>query len=449
MKFQSYFFTVLVVIVHMGCVPDDLPAPKLVCNQPSFVTNKTVQDIHATANAIVTQYKYDDSIEAYVVSSDEGGNFFKSISFQTLATATVPAIGFSVPVDVTNLYLEYRVGNKVFIKLKNLYTDVDFGGVRIGSIFVNSFNQGGVGRLSQNDYKQILNASCVIVKEDALARSGTMTDILKDENLNTLVEFTAVQFAENAIGRHLFEESNNVGGATNWGLNDKLGNQVYVRTSSFANFSKMIVPDKSGKIRGILTKYADDFQLLPRSDKDIVMTAPRAVPFFSQNFDQVPDNATLSLPGWGNFAQAGSLFWRGALSGDNGFAEFRISGTRVNSNIGWLVTPKIDMDLHAKETLTFRAAQDLLDIDSPLNTLEVFVATNFDGLNLASANWTKVTANVPKQATPRNQFIGSGAIDLSAYTGKINIAFKYTGSGRNLALDGTFQVDDIQVFGEK
>jgi hypothetical protein len=27
-------------------------------------------------------------MEAYVVSSDEAGNFFKSISFQTLATAT-------------------------------------------------------------------------------------------------------------------------------------------------------------------------------------------------------------------------------------------------------------------------------------------------------------------------------------------------------------------------
>jgi hypothetical protein len=40
-------------------------------------------------------------------------------------------------------------------------------------------------------------------------------------------------------------------------------------------------------------------------------------------------------------------------------------------------------------------------------------------------------------------------IDLSKYTGKINIAFKYTGSGKNAALDGAFQVDDVQVFGIK
>jgi hypothetical protein len=74
----------------------------------------------------VSQYKYDDVIEAYVVSSDEAGNFF-SISFQTLATATTPTTGFSVPVDASNLYIEFRVGNKVYVKLKDLYTDLYFG----------------------------------------------------------------------------------------------------------------------------------------------------------------------------------------------------------------------------------------------------------------------------------------------------------------------------------
>jgi hypothetical protein len=29
---------------------------------------------------------------------------------------------------------------------------------------------------------------------------------------------------------------------------------------------------------------------------------------------------------------------------------------------------------------------------------------------------------------------------------KINVAFKYVGSGRNLALDGSFLVDDVQNF---
>ena len=157
--YKSFLFFLLAITLG-SCVTDEVAAPKLVCTQPDLRTNTTVSEVRIAANAIVTQYKYDDIIEAYVVSSDESGNFFKSISFQTLATATTPAIGFSVPVDASNLYIDYRPGNKVYIKLKDQYTDISFGGMRIGSIFVNSYNEGGVGRLSQNDYKKVLNASC-------------------------------------------------------------------------------------------------------------------------------------------------------------------------------------------------------------------------------------------------------------------------------------------------
>ncbi|MFV7233876.1 DUF5689 domain-containing protein [Flavobacterium sp. ZB4R12] len=447
--FNSLFFSIAITILLTSCANDSVDIPKLSCTQPDLTVNRTVAEVRENANAIVTQYKYDDIIEAYVVSSDESGNFFKSISFQTLATATTPAIGFSVPVDASNLYIDYRLGNKVYVKLKDQYTDISFGGMRIGNIFVNSYNEGGVGRLSQNDYKKVLNASCTTVKEELLVKKISMEDLLNDSNLNTLVELSDVQFTAAAIGRHYFEETNNVGGATNWGLMDKLGNQVYFRTSSFSDFSSNLVPNGSGKVRGILTKYGTDYQLLPRSEKDVVMTGNRVVPFFSEDFETVVDKSNLSLPGWANSVQKGTLFWKGTVYSGNGYAEFNISGTKVASNIAWLISPKIDMDSHTNEVLTFRTAQHHLDVDSQLNSLEVYLSTNFDGLNVATATWIPVLAKLPKQATPWYQFIGSGGIDLSSYKGKINVAFKYTGSGKNMALDGAFQVDDVQVFGDK
>jgi hypothetical protein len=57
-------------------------------------------------------------------------------------------------------------------------------------------------------------------------RRLTIPDVVSDANLNTLVELSDVQFTEVAIGRHYFEEANNVGGATNWSLIDKFGNQI-------------------------------------------------------------------------------------------------------------------------------------------------------------------------------------------------------------------------------
>lgn len=441
------FLCILVSI--SSCDAVDTTVPQIICNQPDITTNRTVAEITKIANSVVAQYPYDDSIEAYVVSTDEFGNFFKTISFQTLATANTPAIGFSVPVDATNLYVDYRFGNKVYLKLKNQYTDIYFGGLRIGGIYANAFNEASVGRLSQNEYKKVLYPSCTTLKENQLVRAITIPDLLSDNNLNTLVELTDVQFSEAAIGRHYFEESNNVGGGTNWNLIDKSGNQVYLRTSSFARFANNEIPTGNGKVRGVLTKFGSDYQLIARSVKDIEMAGTRAIPFFTEDFQSVTDKSNVSLPGWLNFVQAGSLFWKGVVYNGNGCAEFAISGTKVNSNIAWLISPKIDMDTHTNEILTFRTAQHHLDVDSPLNSLSLYVSTNFDGVNVTKATWTALPFIAAKQATPWYQFVGSGGIDLSSYTGKINIAFKYTGSGKNLTLDGAFQLDDVQVFGEK
>ena len=448
MKIKVYAVLLVITVILNSCA-EEFSVPKITCNQPDLKVNRTVEEVRASTSAIVTQYKYDDIIEAYVVSSDEAGNFFKTISFQTLATTTTPAIGFSVPVDASNTYVDFRLGNKVYIKMKDQYTDFYFEGMRIGSIYVNTYNEGGVGRISANDFKKILNASCTMIEEEKLVRPISIAELVKDSNINTLVELSDVQFTNDAIGRHYYEASNDAGGATNWSLMDKLGNQILFRTSSFADFADKIVPDGSGKVRGVLTKFGSDYQLLARSEKDVKLTGTAAIPFLSENFQTVETNTKLNLPGWSNMVQKGTLFWKGTVYSGNGYAEFAISGTKVVSNIAWLISPKIDMDLHKNEVLTFRTAQHHLDVDSPLNSLEVYASNDFDGLNFAKATWIPLTVVLPNQATPWYQFVGSGGVDLSSYTGKINIAFKYIGSGKNLALDGAFQIDDVQIYGNK
>lgn len=99
--------------------------------------------------------------------------------------------------------------------------------------------------------------------------------------------------------------------------------------------------------------------------------------------------------------------------------------------------------------LSFRTAQHDLKINSPLNTLEIYISTNFDGSNVTKATWIKLNAKVPSLSTPAREFISSGGIDLSSYSGNINIAFKYLGSGKDKTLNGAFMIDDVKMFGEK
>jgi hypothetical protein len=447
---NNYKNLVLLLFVFLFCnCNEDVAVPKLECTQPDLKVNRTVEDVMKTATITATKYVYDDVIEAYVVSSDENGNFFKILYLQTLATETKPAVGFSVAVDATNTYIDYRVGNKVYIKLKDQFTDLFYGGMRIGSLYEGNSGSASVGRISQNDYKNVLHASCKILNEDELVNPISIEKALDDSKLNTLIELSDVQFLEAAIGRHYFEEANNVGGSTNWSLRDKSGNQIIFRTSSFADFSTHLVPEGSGKVRGILTKYGSDYQLMVRSEKDVVMDGKSNVPFFTEDFQTVTNNVNFALPDWSNIVEKASKLWRTMVSAGNGYAEFNTTSTTAAENVAWLITPKINLTNYKNTVLSFRSAQHDLKVDSPLNALEVYISTNFDGSNVEKATWIKLNAKIASLSTPTRQFISSGGIDLSAYSGNINIAFKYTGSGKDKTLNGAFMVDDVKMFGEK
>ncbi len=446
-RFLNSFFA-LTILTFYSC-NNEVELPKLECSQPDLTVNKTVEKVHELSGNVAKEYVYDDIIEAYVISSDENGNFFKSISFQTLATEKNPPTGFSVPIDASNTYIDYRVGNKVYIKLKNQFTDLFYGGLRIGSLYVSNAGDPTIGRISQNDYKNVLNASCTIIDENQLVRSFSIQEALDDSKLNTLIELKDVEFTESAIGRHYFEETNNVGGSTNWNLRDKSGNQIIFRTSSYADFADKLVPEESGKVRGIISKFGSDYQMMVRSEKDVVMDGKRNVPFFAEDFQLVKNNVNFTLPGWSNIVEKATKLWKSMVYGGNGYAEFNTTSTTAAENIAWLVSPKINMAGYKNAVLSFRSAQHDLKVDSALNTLEVYVSTNFDGSNVTKANWKKLTAKFPSLATPSREFLSSGAIDLSGYSGNIFIAFKYIGSGKDKTLNGAFMVDDIKIFGEK
>lgn len=259
------------LMLATACVSDqDFSTPNLSCNEPAITANKSAENIKEKATAYPTLYEGDDVIEGYVISSDKGGNFYKTISFQT-DTKT----GFSVPVDDTNLYVNFEPGRKVYLKLKNNYFDLNYNSLRIGSLYVfpNS-RTATIGRLSVFEYKKILLRSCQVVNEESLIQSLTIENI-NDSHLHTLVKFSGIQFTNDVLGNHLYEPSKDTGGATNHLIINSSGKKLIVRTSSFASFKEEFVPENSGTIKGILTKYGNDYQLMPRYFSDIQMNEPR------------------------------------------------------------------------------------------------------------------------------------------------------------------------------
>lgn len=167
---------------------------------------------------------------------------------------------------------------------------------------------------------------------------------------------------------------------------------------------------------------------------------------FNEDFpeDEINFNADFDFVGWTNFAEAGSKKWIERDFSGSGYIQFSSFGSGNLSNIGWAITPAINMDATTNEVFTFNSASNFVSDAS--NKLEVLISTNYDGTNVLAATWTPLSAVVANQTTNGYIYIPSGEIDLSSYTGNVHIAFKVTGSGTDTNLDGLFQVDDVKVY---
>lgn len=166
--------------------------------------------------------------------------------------------------------------------------------------------------------------------------------------------------------------------------------------------------------------------------------------FFAESFPEadIDYNQDFDFPGWINFAEEGSKKWIERDFGGSGYIQFSSFQSGNSSNIGWAVTPNIDLGTTGNAALSFKTASNF--VSSPDNKIEVFISTDFDGTNILAATWTQLNATVADNTTNNYTYINSGEISLTNLTGNVNIAFRAKGNGTTQT--GLFQVDDIKVY---
>lgn len=120
------------------------------------------------------------------------------------------------------------------------------------------------------------------------------------------------------------------------------------------------------------------------------------------------------------------------------FAQMNGFDGGIQDNEDWLISPALDMDLYADEVLTFENANNF---DGP--DLELLASTDYDGSSDPNtASWTDLSQNVT-WSPGGYEYVDSGEIDLSSFSGTGYIAFKYVS---NAAVSGKlWQVDSIVV----
>ena len=437
---KSAFLIAITAGMFSSCVKDDnYSTPQLTgCTETSLVKNREVAQINA--GAVVALHQditpgVSDVIEAYVTSSDIGGNFFKSISMQTLDGSKA----FSVPVDATSLFINYEPGRKVLINLDGLYTDIKYGGIRIGSLYGNSSGGAEVGRLVESDFRKSVQRSCTIVNEDDLlpATPVTIAQATTDAYLNRLIEFDNVEFSSTDITTTYYDINNDLGGATNHTLIDLNGTSVIFRTSSYANFAAKAVATGSGKVRGIMTKYGTDYQFVVRSEGDIKLTNPRFTPLLNEGFTAgIGDFTQVSVTGAQVWTYSSTFGNPGGMVKMSGFA-----GTN-NANEDWLISPVQNLTALTNANLSFDNAYKFTG-----PAIQVLISNNYSGTgNPNAATWTTLTGAT--LSTGNYVYANSGQLNINSFVGTGNtnvyVAFKYTST---TAAGSTWEIDNVKITG--
>jgi len=419
MKNLKLVLTTALFATLVGCVNgDDYGTPDLSKDCVTIAKTKEVIDITGVSSATATQYTTSetlvDYIEAYVTSSDEGGNFYKSISMMSLDGLQ----GFSMPVDNYNLYTEFEPGRKVTIKLdKNRFYNKQHGSTVIGSSY-----EGGVGRISGVEYKDVILRSCENVNENDIVKNLTIADAKNDIYLNHLIEFDAVQFSNVSSGKKYYDPSvNSIGGATNHTITDVDGNTIIVRVSEYAVFASNTIPSLNGKIRGVLTKFNSDYQFMIRTINDVNLTEPRLNPAI-ENFESFATN-TAVFPNYSNIKVQGTNDWFvGSFSG-NKYLQAR-KGNSTGATKIFFVMP-FDFDTHTK--VSFKSLYGYMSLTStPI--MKVYYSTSFDPSN-PTAGLVEITSSFTFSNHTgtgwASGFTNSGIHTFTGMSGQGHIIFAY------------------------
>lgn len=147
---------------------------------------------------------------------------------------------------------------------------------------------------------------------------------------------------------------------------------------------------------------------------------------------------------WTIQEEEGTKKWFATSYRDNGYFEFSPFNSGQEVNIGWLVTPSINIDEANAKKFSFKIAQHHV-VDNTNNYVKVYVSTDFAG-DVTTATWVEKEIKLPPVGGAYNyDFYNSGTIDISEFSGNIYIGFKAVG-GTATANAGAYQIDDIKVF---
>lgn len=461
MKISGRFLiNMLIIVVFASCVKtDDFEIPEAGNKEVNIEGNLTTISavkghFNIGTNDIYTFRDTNAYFEGFVISSDEGGNFYKKLILQDRPSN--PTAGIQILIDDTSLFDTFNFGRKVFIKLDGLSLGYNNGVLQLGKQ-----NRGDIVPIPQ-----ALIDDHVIRSQETETITPLKIEIqdFQEKYKNLYVRLEEVQFNRNLVRddhRYTFSaESFDRFDGERQLESCRSGATTNLSTSTFSSFRSLLLPQSSGSIDGVLTRnFYDDYYILvintpealnfeegERCDPEYLEcgdnTTPGIETIFSESFETITTVRMLETRGWTNLnVSGGSKRFEPGVLGGNRHVRITAYNTQEIPLEAWLISPPIDLGKSTGEVLSFdlRASFDNATI------LRVFISTSYTG-NPLTTTWTLLDANIPVGPSNQNAVnFTRSHIDISCLEGVVHIAFQYLGAAFEKST--TYDIDNVRVTG--
>ena len=276
MKTRNIFLLALTAIFAASCHMWDEPSVKdglesfgnKYLQESNVVTVKELKDAFKTeiTGGTLKQVTKATQIKVIVTGNDEGSNIYK-----TLYVADKTG-GISISINKGGLFSEAPVGQCMLIELEGLYIGGYGQQPQIGTLYTKDDGSTQVGRMDrytwQEHYKLIPQIKSLSTQP---IKTNDMGMLNLDDDFGKVVTLVGVVMKD-ADGEKVFAPSDGSVKLSGGCANREVANQsttVYVRTSTYAEFANMVMPVTKINITGVLSRFANDVQIMPRSLKDI------------------------------------------------------------------------------------------------------------------------------------------------------------------------------------
>lgn len=403
-----------------------LTEPKVDGLTPNVTIAELKKEYSSVADRTSKEIEYEYVLKAVVSANDISGNIYKQIYIQDETG------GIAVSIDQNAIAGTYPVGQEVFIDLHGLAISM-YGG------------QPSIAHPTAEKNRIPFE----IVKKKMLPNGWPNADLvqpktvkisdLSDDLVGRLIRIDNVYFEQKGQPFAPAQET------VNRLITDGKGASIIVRNSGYADFAADKLPEGTGSIVAILSKFGNDYQLFLRSREDVIGFAPGTPPSdpSDNGGSDKPTPETggviLDAPFSKDLAPfvavsvKGEQSWRikhqsnkaGEVYDHFAFMSGHDSGTG-HANEDWLISPVLDLTGVTSATLTFKQAINFAIPATIKECHQLLVSTNYKSGAPSSATWTPVAITLPEG---KGWTFIDATVDLPKSVlgqGTVRFAFKYT-----------------------